>query len=254
MISVVSWCAVHQHLSIPLFIAASLFPCGVSGQGPDLARVEKLVVDGTNQFRRSEGVGAVEADARLAKAARYFAQYMARTDTYSHDADGSRPSERARSHGYDYCLVSENISYQYSSADFGTGELAGRYLDGWKSSPGHRKNMLAAAATDTAVAVARSEKTGRYYAVQMFGRPKSEAIEFEVTNSARDAVRYRVADRTFELAPRATRIHQQCGPEDIALVAMGDGQRGNTSLRAGNGDRFAIVGRPGDYQLKGFTR
>ncbi len=35
-----------------------------------------------------------------------------------------------------------------------------------------RKNMLAPEVTETGVAVARSGKTGRYYAVQMFGRPR----------------------------------------------------------------------------------
>lgn len=49
-------------------------------------------------------------------------------------------------------------------------ELASRYFEGWKKSPGHRRNMLEASVTDTAVAVARSARTGRYYAVQLFGR------------------------------------------------------------------------------------
>ena len=38
--------------------------------------------------------------------------------------------------------------------------------------------------TETGVAVARSEKTGYYYGVQMFGRPKSAAVVFKVENRA----------------------------------------------------------------------
>ena len=42
--------------------------------------------------------------------------------------------------------------------------------------------MLDADATETGISVARSEHTGYYYAVQMFGRPKSDAIEFQISN------------------------------------------------------------------------
>lgn len=140
------------------------------GDGPDLPQVEKLIVERTNQFRAGEGLRKVEVDGKLARAARAFAQYMADTDRYGHEADGKKLSDRARRQGYAYCRISENISYQYSSEDFETRELAGRYVDGWKKSPGHRRNMLDRVVTDTAVAVARSPGTGRYYAVQLFGR------------------------------------------------------------------------------------
>jgi uncharacterized protein YkwD len=43
-------------------------------------------------------------------------------------------------------------------------------VEGWKRSPGHRRNLLAREATQTGVAVARSDQ-GYYYAVQLFGRP-----------------------------------------------------------------------------------
>jgi uncharacterized protein YkwD len=116
----------------------------------------------------------VTANPVLARTVRDFVDFMARTDRYGHEADGKQPADRARGHGYDYCLVSENIAYQYNSAGFRTAALARDFVEGWKHSPQHRKNMLEPAATQTAVAVARSEKSGRYYAVQMFGRPKSE--------------------------------------------------------------------------------
>lgn len=143
-----------------------------SGASPELDRVEAAIIDRTNQFRRDEGLRKVDVDRKLARAARAFANYMADTGKYGHDADGKKPSQRVKGQGYDYCLVSENISYQYSSKDFSTEELAGRYVEGWKNSPGHRRNMLEPAARDTAVAVARS-RSGYYYAVQLFGRPQS---------------------------------------------------------------------------------
>lgn len=141
---------------------------------PDIARVEALVVDRTNEFRRHEHVDPVRRNARLAEAAREFAAYMARTGKFDHDADGRTPSQRALAHGYPFCFIAENISYEYHSRDFETGDLARRFVEGWKRSPGHRRNMLKAEVTETAVAVARAAASGapRYYAVQLFGLPR----------------------------------------------------------------------------------
>src|SRR5687768_6611537 len=60
----------------------------------DLARVSKDIFDRTNEFRKEQGRRAVETNARLKEAARYFADFMARTDTYGHTADDKRPAER----------------------------------------------------------------------------------------------------------------------------------------------------------------
>ena len=139
---------------------------------PDAAQVASLVVDGTNRFRHDNGLAPVAPERRLAHAAREFAAYMAQTDRLDHAADGRQPWGRARAQGYDYCLVAENIAYQYDSRGFATAQLARELVSGWERSAGHRRNMLERDAVDTAVAVARSATTGRYYAVQMFGRPR----------------------------------------------------------------------------------
>ena len=139
---------------------------------PDAAQVANLVVEGTNRFRHENGLAPVEPERRLAHAAWEFASYMAQTDSLDHAADGRQPWGRARAQGYDYCLVAENIAYKYDSRGFATAQLARELVAGWERSAGHRKNMLERDVVDTAVAVARSAKTGRYYAVQMFGRPR----------------------------------------------------------------------------------
>lgn len=162
---------------IPLLLGLMMAAMLASGASPDLDRVERLVIERTNQLRRAEGRTKVEPDAKLHSAAQAFADFMARTDKYGHEADGRKPSGRVAAHGYAYCVVSENISYQYSSDDFATAELAIRYFEGWKKSPGHRANMLERSVTDTAMAVSRSSKTGRYYAVQLFGRPRAAGCQ-----------------------------------------------------------------------------
>jgi hypothetical protein len=68
------------------------------------------------------------------------------------------------------------------------------------------------------VAVARADDGATYFAVQMFGRPKSMTVQFKVTNQSDQTVRYTVAakqaeqknGRSFVLEPRMTRIHERC--------------------------------------------
>jgi hypothetical protein len=147
---------------------------------------------------------------------------MARTDKYGHEADGSTPAQRTERQGYAFCMVSENLGFLRSSAGFGTEELARRFVEGWTRSAGHRANMVDPDATQTGAAVAFSERTGRYYAVQLFGRPKSAMFEVQIANRADRPVAYRVGARTFELAPRATRVHSQCRAETITLAEPTD--------------------------------
>jgi len=223
------------------------------GRGVDLSRVAKVIISRTNEFRREQGREPVKPDPKLTKAARYFADYMARTGEYGHTADGNRPAGRASKFGYDYCIVLENIAYQYSSAGFQTEELGEKFFEGWKHSPGHRKNMLDPDVTETGVAVAQSEDTGYYYAVQMFGRPKSAAIEFQVANHLGDTARYRIGERTFPLPPRYTRTHTRCRPADLTFLLPDDkqgGKGGTETVRPRDGDRFLIVRDQGRVRVK----
>src|ERR1700733_13559893 len=88
---------------LPLACAS---PSAAEGERrPDLARVEALVIEGTNEFRRQEHLGEVSRNARLNEAAREFAAFMARTGKFDHDADGRKPAERALAHGYKYCFI-----------------------------------------------------------------------------------------------------------------------------------------------------
>jgi uncharacterized protein YkwD len=152
---------------------------------PDLKAVIKSIIEQTNAFRESEKRPRVVENAKLMETARYFADYMARTDRYGHRADESDPGERATKHGYEYGLISENIAYAFGSDGFTTEAISKQLVEGWEKSPGHRKNMLDPDVTEIGVAIAQSEKTGYYYAVQMFGRPKADAVRFEISIQGR---------------------------------------------------------------------
>lgn len=215
--------------------------------GPDLSNVADLAIERTNRFRKEEGLQPVKKNDALTKAARYFAGYMARTDRYGHHADDKTPSERAENQGYDYCVVLENIAWQYSSTGFESEELARKLFQGWKESPEHRKNMLNSAATETGVAVARSSDSGKFYAVQMFGRPQSQAIEFKLTNESETEIRYRLGERSFPLPPRYTRTHRVCRPPELTLLSADgpdDGAqrapRESKTVHPEKGDHFVV--------------
>jgi uncharacterized protein YkwD len=219
------------------------------GERPDLGTVTQSIIERTNDFRKVQDRSEVTINASLTKAARYYAEFMAKEDKFGHSADDQHPADRAKKHGYNYCLVLENIAYQFNLAGFKSDKLAKEFVEGWQHSPGHRKNMLDPDVSDTGVAVAYSEKSGHYYAVQMFGRPKSKAIEFSLSNQVNAAVEYRIGDQSYSLQPRYTRTDQLCRPADLS-VQTSEASKEPQVLRPENGNRLVIVNNKGQYEIK----
>ena len=145
---------------------------------PDLSQVEHLVVEGTNTFREAESRTVLRTSPKLQKAAADFAELMARTGEFEHTAGGTTLVSRVKAAGYDYCRVAENIARHWSTAGFTTRDLAGHLVEGWKNSPGHRKNMLQPDVIETGVAIAHRRLDGReyFYSVQLFGRPPQRDV------------------------------------------------------------------------------
>lgn len=185
---------------------------------PNVVQAEQAIVERTNQFRQEHRLPAVTTNPELVATAQYFADYMARTGQYGHQADGQRPAERARQHGYDFCIITENIAYQFSTAGFTTEQLAQRLMTGWIESPAHRANLLDADVTQTGIAIAEGDEN-RFYAVQMFGRPASARHRFQISNQSEANISYTLTgqgeEEPFELPPRYTRTHQRCRPTTV---------------------------------------
>jgi uncharacterized protein YkwD len=180
------------------------------------AAVEQIV-NRTNEFRRQHRLPSLRTNKKLAESATDFAEFMARTDRYGHQADGRQPAQRVAAHEYDHCLVAENIAQRYNSAGYETSRLAQVFVQGWIDSPGHRENMLDPDVTEIGAGLAHSDESGRYYAVQLFGRPKSEAIELEVANQSKTEVEYDLADTTFVIGPRQVRMHARCRASELVV-------------------------------------
>jgi len=217
-------------------------------KSPDLGEVTRLIMEGTNRFRKQEGRGELKSQQQLVATARDFADFLARTDKFSHEADGSEPTERAKKHDYAPCIVAENIACEYSSAGFETEDLARRFIEAWKKSPGHRKNMLDPDVLEAGMAVAQSKESGKYYAVQVFGRPRSAAIEFSVANESDAKIEYRLGDKDLSLEPRVTRTHQQCRGSELRF-AWTEAEGKPESFQPGQGDRFIVTKEQGKYRV-----
>lgn len=204
----------------------------------DVEATTTQILELTATFREEQGLDAPVPNEQLQAAARNFAEFMAETKKYGHEADGNRPSERAKQEGYEYCMVSENIAYTFSSHEMTPESLAEKLVDGWKDSPRHRENMLDPAVTQTGVAVAQSERSGYCFAVQMFGRPRAEQLEFTVLNESAEEARYTLGERDFTLPPRYSRMHTVCMPASLEFVAPDD----DANYPVQSGDRFIITG------------
>jgi len=95
----------------------------------------QVTLDLVNAERAARGLGALEADTLLVRAARVHAADMARRGVVSHDGgDGSDPSMRVGATGYPWIQVGENIAAGQTSPD----EVVG----GWMRSDAHRDNIL----------------------------------------------------------------------------------------------------------------
>jgi uncharacterized protein YkwD len=203
----------------------ALAPTAEAAATPDLAETVRRIVERTNQLRRAQRLPATANDAALTSAARQFAEYMARTERYGHEADGRTPAQRADAAGYAACRLTENIAFQMNSAGFTTRELADGLFEGWADSAGHRLNMLDADAVDTGVAIAYSTRSARYYAVQVFGRPMARMLRYRVQNDTERPVVYAVGERRYTLPGYTVNTHQECNADRLRLWTFGDSAR-----------------------------
>ena len=185
---------------------------------PDMLKVETTIIDLTNTFRRQNRLERVVRNARLDKTARYFAQYLASTGKFAHEADGRQPADRAKAHGYKFCQIAENLALHLDSRGFASKQLAGLAVTGWINSPGHRRNMLRPHVTEIGVAVAKAPFTPKYLSVQLFGRPISFRYSFKIANRSDATIAYSLGPKqSFRLRPREIVTHEQCQPVTISL-------------------------------------
>lgn len=131
---------------------------------PTTAQVTELLRL-TNAERQRAGLSPLRLSTSLSRAAQTHAQDLVRSRMFSHQgSDGSQPSDRARSAGYRYASLGENIAAGHATPS--------ATLRQWMNSPGHRSNILKRDFTEVGFGYVSDPSTPyRYYWVQVFGRP-----------------------------------------------------------------------------------
>jgi uncharacterized protein YkwD len=140
-------------------------PPGPTASRPlESADVESILaglVAAHNAERERKGLPPLALDPRLEAAARVHAADMASRDRLSHrGADRSSPFRRLEDQGYRFRAAAENIA----CGDF----TLERLMRGWKTSPGHRRNILGP--YDQIGAAGAVAPSGRTYWCVTFGK------------------------------------------------------------------------------------
>lgn len=148
--------------------------------------IHKLV----NQERQKHGLNLLIVDTNLADIARGHSKDMAQRNFFSHETpEGKTPTDRGKlacynsrkdyGNYYTYGLA-ENIfmSNLYQSITYYNGvpqynwmsqnEIAKSTINGWMSSPGHRKNILTSTYDKEGIGVAVSLERNEVYVTQNF--------------------------------------------------------------------------------------
>lgn len=139
--------------------------------GIALNTFERSIIDATNAFRVQNGFKPLRPTAKLLLVAQGHARNMARQDRFGdsdkngHVLDGRNVEYRIKVSGYVFSRVAENVGFELRRRD-----PVGAMMEGWKNSPGHRKNMLHPDVTELGVGAAQG-KSGRWYFAQVFGAP-----------------------------------------------------------------------------------
>lgn len=189
---------------------------------PDLAKTELAIVERTNVFRKEQGLAPVRRNAALDKAAESFARYLAKSGKFAHEADGRQPGARAKAAGYRFCRIAENLALNLDSRGFTVEKLARDVVEGWKGSPGHRKNMMQPGVTEIGVGIARAPVADpKFLSVQLLGRPSSLSFEVSVTNKARSQVTYSFGGKEHDIPPRMIVTHGTCEPGKVVFKHAG---------------------------------
>ena len=138
--------------AIVIILALSFLARALESKTGSEASAAQGIMERTNITRNDLGIASLEENGALTKAARAYAESIAKGGTFDHvDAEGRDPQQRAANAGYSGGLVLENLAS-------GDGEAEAQVvMASWLASRPHRDNLLSSDATETGVACAASE-------------------------------------------------------------------------------------------------
>ena len=158
-------CLVHR--AVPAF-AVLLLLASASPAQQKISDAEKLLFDSVNRERTARELPLLKWDDGLALAARKHAELMAEQNLLLHRLPGEADlAARALDAGARFSHITENI---------GKAVYASAFHNGWMHSPGHRANILDAAADSIGISVVEGDE--QLFAVEDFSRAV-ELLSFE---------------------------------------------------------------------------
>ncbi len=149
---------------VPRLGSSSTAPIGETTGTVSLTAEEQEMLDLVNEERTRESLAPVTWCPALARSATDHSQDMALKNYFEHESlDGREVADRAKSQGYDFQTVGENIAV-------GQRDVA-EVMQGWMKSPGHRENILRPQFTHLGSGVATGDFKGQesIYWTQNFG-------------------------------------------------------------------------------------
>jgi uncharacterized protein YkwD len=144
----------------PATAAAACSDTSLRPTSGNLPRQAKATLCLINQQRSARGLTALEADPRLSRAARRFANDMVRQQFFAHLApSGETPVARVQRTGYllgaRAWVLAENIAW-----GAGTASTPSAVVRGWMRSPGHRAAILDARFRELGLGIALGAPSG----------------------------------------------------------------------------------------------
>ncbi len=152
--------------------------------------LEFLIKTGVDSLRTLEGLQKLQNDFNLYLAAQNHAGYMIGTGILSHyqekETEKTTPYDRIVFYGGKFSITAENIANTYVHLPVTSDNksdrpiiikdyksLADTFVEGWKNSPGHYKNIITPELNLTGVAVSYNPLTQIVFAVHKFGKMDS---------------------------------------------------------------------------------
>ncbi len=129
-----------------------------------------IITETNIQRKENGGLPALSENTKLDEIALLRTRDMFKKQYFAHVApDGGSAQVTAKTVGYDYLALGENLALGVFSGDKDV-------VEAWMNSPGHRANILNSHYTEIGVAAEEGIYEGRitWIAVQIFGRPAAD--------------------------------------------------------------------------------
>jgi uncharacterized protein YkwD len=154
-------------LAVVVVCAAVAWSKAAVGQQRSSSDAAAQVIALTNKERARHRLPPLEPSARLIRAAQIHAEQMVRAGRLDHELGGAkypRTEDRLKAVKYVWRAWAENVAFGQEDPE--------QVLRSWLKSKHHRENVLSTRVTEIGVGRG-SDRQGRAYWVQLFGRPAS---------------------------------------------------------------------------------